>query len=182
MSISESCEHDIDSEVMLSFDFDQLGVPVTLHKSAVRHVCKKCGMTSVTVPYPERLAAAAAVYRCGVADKLLGQEIRFLRKSLAWTAAKLAEKVGVTPETISRWENDKAPMGPAMERILRMLVVSSLKEKAPAIDIDSKSLIDMKIKAIRSEHLSRMDLALVFFKEDQNKTTEEYSEPPRKAA
>lgn len=182
MSISESCEHDLDSEVMLSFDFDQLGVPVTLIRSAEKHVCKKCGMTSITVPYPDRLTAAAAVYRCGVADRLLGQEIRFLRKSLAWTAAKLAEKLGVTPETVSRWENDKAPMSAVMERVLRILVVSSLKEKAPAIDLDSKDLIDMKIKAIRPEKVSRMDLALVFFKEDQNKTTEEYSEPPRKAA
>jgi transcriptional regulator with XRE-family HTH domain len=37
-----------------------------------------------------------------------------------------ANLIGVSPETVSRWENKKETMGPSAERLLRMLVVHKL--------------------------------------------------------
>lgn len=182
MGNSESCEHDLSTTELLQFDTDQLGVPITIYKSALSHKCNRCGHTSVTVPYPERLAAAAAVFRCKGPDRLLGAEIKFLRKCLEWTATKLADALSVTPETVSRWENDERPMTAGYERLFRVLVVSALQAKAPAIDVDIQDLVQMKIRAIRPPIVARMALALVMFKEVKKEPAQEYSELPKKAA
>ena len=182
MGISESCKHEMDCEVMPHFEFDQLGVPITILNSALKHTCGCCGQQTFDVQFPERLVAAAAVFRCKMPDRLLGQEIKFLRKSLEWTAAKLAERLNVAPETVSRWENDKAPMAPVSEQLFRVQVFSALKAKAPAIDMEVDEIVNMKIKAIRAPEISRMTFALVLFKEVQKQPSEEYSEPRRKVA
>ena len=40
-----------------------------------------------------------------------GETFRFMRKALGLRAADLAEMLDVTPETLSRWETGKLPMG-----------------------------------------------------------------------
>ncbi len=54
--------------------------------------------------------------------KLHGAELRFLRKYLGFAGVTFAPIMGVTPETLSRWENDKEPMGATAERLVRVLV------------------------------------------------------------
>jgi len=48
--------------------------------------------------------------------------VRFLRKSLGWSGSDFAKHMGVAEETVSRWENDAAPIGPQADRLLRFLV------------------------------------------------------------
>jgi putative zinc finger/helix-turn-helix YgiT family protein len=50
---------------------------------------------------------------------LSGEEIRFLRKMAGLTATDLAKTIGMAKETISRWENDKVPIGGESDRLLR---------------------------------------------------------------
>ena len=64
----------------------------------------------------EGLRAAMAVTRVNDPLKLNGREIRFLRKALGYTGKELAEKMQVTAESVSRWENDKELMRPMGER------------------------------------------------------------------
>jgi len=61
---------------------------------------------------------------------LLGQEVRFLRKYLAWSAEHLSAMMGVDPKTLSRWENGRQKLGPVAERFLRILVLQKLEEDA----------------------------------------------------
>jgi transcriptional regulator with XRE-family HTH domain len=53
---------------------------------------------------------------------LAGEQIRFLRKYLGWSREEFAAIMGVEGETISRWENNKAKMGKAADRLLRVFV------------------------------------------------------------
>jgi DNA-binding transcriptional regulator YiaG len=46
-----------------------------------------------------------------------GEEVRFLRKSLGWSGSDFAKHMGVAEETVSRWENDAAPIGPQADRL-----------------------------------------------------------------
>lgn len=41
-----------------------------------------------------------------------GDSLRWLRKTLGMKAIELAEVLGVTPETLSRWENDRLEVDP----------------------------------------------------------------------
>jgi DNA-binding transcriptional regulator YiaG len=60
----------------------------------------------------------------GQKAKLSGPEIRFLRKYLGYSGAHFARTIGVDPATVSRWENEKEPMGATAERLLRLMIVT----------------------------------------------------------
>lgn len=53
---------------------------------------------------------------------MTGKEIKEKRKAKGWTQRELADLVGVTRETVTRWETEKMKPHPAAIRLLRMLL------------------------------------------------------------
>ena len=54
--------------------------------------------------------------------RLTGAEVRFLRKAgLGLSQIDFARTVGVDPATVSRWENDKEPVGTPADRAIRLM-------------------------------------------------------------
>jgi putative transcriptional regulator len=49
-------------------------------------------------------------------------EVKFLRKHLGYSSKDFANTIGVSQETVSRWENDKETIGPLADRLLRLMV------------------------------------------------------------
>lgn len=84
--------------------------------------CSKCGEQTVSIPKIEELHRVIAFAIIKKKERLSADEIRFLRKYLGWSGKDFAEHMGVTPETVSRWENDKEPMGPIADRLLRLML------------------------------------------------------------
>jgi putative zinc finger/helix-turn-helix YgiT family protein len=83
-----------------------------------------CGEEEFVLPRIAELHRGIA--RCLVDKKarLIGEEIRFLRKVLGWSGTDFAKHIKVTPETVSRWENGRDPIGPTADVALRMFVVT----------------------------------------------------------
>ena len=52
--------------------------------------------------------------------RLIGAEIRFLRKELGCSQKGLAEIIGTSEQTVSLWERDRGQMPAAADRILRL--------------------------------------------------------------
>lgn len=52
-------------------------------------------------------------------------ELHRLRSRLGLTQAQLADVVGVTPNTIARWERGEMRMQPAMDRLVRLSVAQA---------------------------------------------------------
>jgi DNA-binding transcriptional regulator YiaG len=52
------------------------------------------------------------------------QEIRFLRKYLGYSGADFARVIGVSPETLSRWENGKAEPSRMVDLLLRYMALT----------------------------------------------------------
>jgi len=99
------------------------GLPnVTLIGVEVRR-CGTCGDYEVVIPRIEELhkVLAAAIVRS--ASRLNGQEVRFLRKHLGYSGVDFGKLIGVSSETVSRWENGKERMRPSAEKLLRLMVV-----------------------------------------------------------
>lgn len=106
-----------------NFKYDACGLSrVTLMDVEVRR-CRSCGEHEVVIPRIEELHRVIALALIGKASKLVPDEIRFLRKHLGWSGADFAAHFGVTAETVSRWEQGKAPMGAVADRLLRLAVV-----------------------------------------------------------
>jgi transcriptional regulator with XRE-family HTH domain len=155
------------------------GLEVVLHGVAVRIVCDACNQQKIRIPNLPGLIAATALVRVLEPYKLNGHEIRVVRKALGWSAKELAERLVVTPETVSRWENDKEPIGLQSEKLLRHTAAARLTEKAPRIAVDLKQVSDMKIRSCR-DTAARPTIALELA--PSRDASEEYRETLRDVA
>lgn len=84
--------------------------------------CPRCGNYEVSIPHIEELHRLIARVLIEKTTRLTGEEVRFLRKCLGWSGADFAKHIGVAEETVSRWENSSAPIGPQADRLLRLMV------------------------------------------------------------
>jgi putative zinc finger/helix-turn-helix YgiT family protein len=84
--------------------------------------CEACGAVFFDGPAVgefERAVARELAQR----GPATGETFRFMRKALGMRAADLAEMLDVTPETLSRWETGKLPMGRTSWLTLSSLVL-----------------------------------------------------------
>lgn len=97
------------------------------------HECPACGERHTEIPNLDGLNEALAMHLSKLDRHLVGDEISFLRRYLDKSGREFAQMIGVQPETVSRWENDKATMNEQAERLLRLLVAddTSLIESLP---------------------------------------------------
>jgi DNA-binding transcriptional regulator YiaG len=152
MNRHEECGGKLLTRTLRMYRDDLLGIPnVVLIDSVEEHRCKRCGkVDSITIPNLPDLLAAVAVARVKLPTKLTNTEIRFLRKVLGWPAKKLAERLDVREETVSRWESGKLTMGPSTEKLLRLDVGLRLAEKTIGVTFDPKEITAMQIQPVRA--------------------------------
>ena len=60
---------------------------------------------------------------------LMGDEIRFLRKSLGYSARQFSALVGLNYVTLSRFENERRPIPRKMDALVRLFFAQALCEK-----------------------------------------------------
>ena len=78
------------------------------------------------------------------------KELRFLRKRLGYSGAMFAERIGINPQTLSRYENGKLDIPRSIDIMLRSLVGNSLPDRAYDLhDI----LLNQKGKAVKKIEL-----------------------------
>lgn len=105
--------------------------------------CKACGEHEVVIPKIEHLRRAIALAVIDKRTRLTAAEVRYLRKYLGWSGADFARHTGVTPESVSRWENDREQMGAVADRLLRLMVAT----KASVSDYSLDSLAELEEKS-----------------------------------
>jgi DNA-binding transcriptional regulator YiaG len=102
---------------------------------------------------------------------LSGKEIRFIRVQMGHTQRELADSLGLTSQTVARWEKDQVPIPGAADRLLRILFMVSL--------LDGEEL--HKLVSGLSEQIDSMDESRIrpalFNHDDHN-----WSEKVREAA
>jgi putative zinc finger/helix-turn-helix YgiT family protein len=100
------------------------GVDVVLANVTVEH-CSACGEELVVIPAVESLHKVIAHTLARARTRLRPGEIRFLRTYLGYSSAAFARVLGVTAETVSRWESAQQPkrMAATAERLLRLMAL-----------------------------------------------------------
>ncbi len=88
--------------------------------------CRSCGEYEVEIAHHEALMRVVTRAVLNERGRLVGREIRWLRSRLGWTGVELAQHCGVTPETVSKWENDRTPVSRTADRLLRLLATRDL--------------------------------------------------------
>jgi putative zinc finger/helix-turn-helix YgiT family protein len=121
------------------YRYDGSGLPhVTLVGIEVRR-CAACGEHEVVIPKIEQLHRAMAMAVVEKRARLTAAEVRFLRKYLGWSGVDFARHMGVTPESVSRWENDREQMTAVADRLLRLMIVT----RTPVSDYSLDALLDL---------------------------------------
>jgi transcriptional regulator with XRE-family HTH domain len=166
--MEKNCNHKgkgVSAKVVPRFNAsDILGTPfaVFLHDAVEEKICNKCeDVVGHIVPNPQGLNSVVAVLRATEPTKLTGKDIRFLRKSLCKKAKEVADVLALTPEQFSRFENDKQPISPVYERLLRAVVCLGHIDTAKELEVDVKSLLSLRIPSARlSSHKYELHLKL----------------------
>lgn len=104
------------------------------------HRCQKCGAYEVAIEKLSPLQRAIVRAVILKPHRLAGEEIAFLRHHLGLTGRELARTMGVTPAALSRWEQNRDPIGGVSDRALRMLV--ALDDPGNVLTRESLSAIE----------------------------------------
>ena len=122
--------------------YDVGGLPhVELHGVNTER-CKACGKEEVAIPRIAQLHRVLADVLVKQPRMLASVEIRFLRKHVGLSTAEFAEMMGVSRETVSRWETAANPMGTVADRLLRMIVLQHEPTESYAVEDLLRSLND----------------------------------------
>ena len=104
-----------------NYGYAASGLPyVTLVGVEVRR-CAACGEHEVVIPKIEQLHRTIAMAVVEKRSRLTAAEIRFLRKYLGWSGVDVARHMGVTAESVSRWENDREEMAAVADRLVAVI-------------------------------------------------------------
>ncbi len=111
-----------------SFHYTDCGLSKVYLKGIMTSKCSNidCGEEEISIPNIEELHELLAEKIASQTNKLQPEEIRFLRTHLGFSGVGFAETIGVSPETVSRWEKGTVNMKEASERFLRVLILAKL--------------------------------------------------------
>lgn len=101
-------------------DVPYLSLPGTVLENTKVWLCHGCDEEMIAIPAINQLDRLLTEEVCGQHGRLAPNQIRFLRKHLGWSGVDFARHFGVSPETVSRWENGAQPMGTQADRLLRV--------------------------------------------------------------
>jgi YgiT-type zinc finger domain-containing protein len=118
---------------------------VTLTNVLVFHC--KCGAIVAELPAIGQLHMVIADNLFRKKTILSGEEVRFLRKWVGYSATELAETTGYSKTIISRWENEKQKIGKEPDRLIRLVVFAKALENI--VGEDGKGLPNKMAEAGR---------------------------------
>jgi len=122
-----NCEKAELAEIRENYRYQECGLSnITLVGIVVRK-CPACGNAMPRITNIEGLHDSIAHALINKSERLMAQEIVFLRKYLGWSGADFAKNMHCDRSQISKWEHGKVEMSKPYELLLREMVASGKK-------------------------------------------------------
>jgi len=86
--------------------------------------CPKCGNSDVIIPRMSRIHHAIAQALANSPVRLTGEQLRYLRKHLGMSGDQLGRYLHTDRTKISKWEGGEDRIGPATDRLVRLLAAA----------------------------------------------------------
>lgn len=124
-----ACGGELNSSKDQPYHYNECGLEVVL-VGVEQYGCAQCGESFAAIPNMQKLHRLIGSNICEKRKALLlPEEIKFLRKDLHLKAKELAQILGVTPQTVSKWENGKDQIGEAYDRLIRSIYMLYASEQ-----------------------------------------------------
>lgn len=136
------------------------GLVVKVLNAVVVQRCTSCGEEMTGIPDMPGLARAVAMARALNPVCLSGKEVRFIRRALDMTQKEFAAAMELSPEHVSRWENDHRGVGGASEKLVRHNVCALL-HKEGVYEYDPKTIANMQFRQAPEEELPPIEMVRV---------------------
>lgn len=116
----QQCNHEM---VSREEDVAYRSLPNTVLSGVTVRRCTNCDYYEVDIPAIEDLHALLTAEVVKHPGRLTGAEARFLRKVVGWSCEDLANFMGIDLELVQQWERGEVPIGPTMDRALRLMAL-----------------------------------------------------------
>lgn len=136
------------------------GLLVKVLNAVVVQRCSNCSEEMTGIPDLPGLARAAAMARALNPARFTGKEVKFLRRALDMSQKQFAETMELSPEYVSRWENDHNGIGGAAEKLVRHNVCALL-HKEGICEYDPKLITNMHFVGYPDEGLAPVEMVRV---------------------
>lgn len=138
-----------------------LPYPITLNDGVEEEIDDETGeRVGVSIPALEQLAAAVAVARALNPLQLDGREVRFIRRVIGMPAKDLAEALEMDAATLSRWENNKHPVGAWADKQVRMAAVIMLRDRVPHISLNPADVVTLRVRSRQGDQWPTIRMVL----------------------
>jgi len=109
------------------YRFTESGLGNVVLKDVEFAKCDNCGEEAVRIPRLNDLMRSLALGVIAKPYELTGEDVRFLRKYLEFTAAEFALLLSVDKSTLSRWEGGSQAPGAQSDRLVRLVALGLMK-------------------------------------------------------
>jgi DNA-binding transcriptional regulator YiaG len=147
------------------------GLVVKVLNAVVVQRCAGCDEEMIGIPDVQGLTRAAAMARALNPARLHGKEVKFIRRALDMTQKEFADAMELSPEHVSRWENDHKGIGAASEKLVRHNVCALL-HKEGICEYDPKVIVGMRFTTAPEGGLPPVEMVRVRL---QHRTDEDES-------
>jgi|SRR5690348_8638936 len=138
-----------------NYNYTEAGLKcVTLTNVLVFHCV--CGNIVAEIPASEELHTLIALDLLQKKTILSGEEARYLRKWVGFSATELAETTGYTKSVISRWENEKQNLTKEPDRLLRLVIFAKMLENSQKLSVDLPKKIADIARTVKSMNLTEL--------------------------
>lgn len=116
-----------------NYRYSESGIPNVVLQGLPVADCPACGNSDVSIPRMAMIHRAIARALANSPVRLTGSQLRFLRKHLGLSGDELGRYLHTDKTKISKWETEQDPIGPATDRLIRLLVVALDEQLRPEV-------------------------------------------------
>lgn len=106
-----------------TYPFKEVGLNVVLVGVEISR-CPKCSNEEPIIPQMNDLMRTIALAVVGKRSRLLGAEVKFLRKYLRMTGEEFSRILHVDKTTLSKWENNEDKVGAQSDLLVRTVALA----------------------------------------------------------
>jgi putative zinc finger/helix-turn-helix YgiT family protein len=140
-------------KIKTNYQYTESGLKNVVLKGISAYKCTKCKEINPVIPRIKEIHRMIGEDLINKNSLLMGNEVAFLRKEMEIRAKDLAQILGVTKVTVSRWENEREQISPACDRLIRLLYGNRIFEQTcqvvrPEIDKLEYKLIKAALASV----------------------------------